>query len=498
MKSNRTPTKVRVLLWALAVTSIGILAQGCSAPWPELLIAGTPANLPIGTPPATAHGQVKSVTQGDRLPANTPSVQATGWVNPPPCRNQPQGLAVWQGEFAERNQSPATARQIEAYLAQLRRHNSLFHDLSAEDLVHSLAMPDSAAAVDLQRQALTVLWLNVISGRLHRATGIEAMDAAGPDTVAELIDELERVETDTTRFGPLLSLADEVNAGLRIRLPVCAHLAYRTDTLMRETFWSAEGFFDKDRDLADVPHGITAFSPDHSCIVVECPRIDSAGGPLYLANLQTETLLNLNRHIGLPDYTGVSSLEVNAWHFDNRHLLLVNEDDEVFVWLDSATGEFTPLALGVDTSQKSPPREIALAPDGSGFTFITVNRTTGTTNLHWYDLVNQAPNLLTTLPVERGKVTDFAFSPTSTEATYVVRRGTHRKGYSDELHLINLGDLSIRVLLSDMRGIGGQFGRPRGIRSLLFTNPQARPSVASHLPSASRGMSGCFRFSPER
>ena len=162
---------------------------------------------------------------------------------------------------------------------------------------------------------------------------------------------------------------------------------------MRELIWSDNGIERETFPLTDVPNGITSFSPDFSRLVVQTPHGHTAGGPLYLYDLETEQLVNLNDQIGLPSNTGVSALRVAGWHPDGQQLLLVNEDDEVTIWLDLASETYQALALGIDTSQMAPPRHFALAPDGSGFTFETNKRETTSRDaqvayLYWYDLSN--------------------------------------------------------------------------------------------------------------
>ena len=127
---------------------------------------------------------------------------------------------------------------------------------------------------------------------------------------------------------------------------------------MRELIWSDGGIERATHPLADVPNGITSFSPDFTRLVVQTPHGHTAGGPLYLYDLETEQLVNLNDQIGLPSYTGVSALRVAGWHPDGQQLLLVNEDDEVTIWLDLASGDLSSTCIGHRHR-----------PDGSAATF---------------------------------------------------------------------------------------------------------------------------------
>lgn len=56
-------------------------------------------------------------------------------------------------------------------------------------------------------------------------------------------------------------------------------------------------------------------------LVVQTPRGDTAGGPLYLYDLATEQTTNLNEQSGLPSYNSISALKVVGWHPNNSYLL---------------------------------------------------------------------------------------------------------------------------------------------------------------------------------
>lgn len=229
---------------------------------------------------------------------------------------------------------------------------------------------------------------------------------------------------------------------------VCARLLYRADTELRELIWSDAGIVSETRSLTDVPPGITSFSPDFTQLVIQTPRGHTAGGPLYLYNLKTEELRNLNEDMGLPIYSGVSALRVAGWHRDSQQLLLVNEDDEVVIWLDLVSNSYRALALGIDTGQVGPPRQFMLAPDGSGFTFVAHSRdSTGrdstvrrdqTVTLYWYDLETDQASQLLTVPSEKGKLAATAISPRGEQLAYLVLRGGRRTGRSEELYLLDL------------------------------------------------------------
>lgn len=412
--------------------------------------------------------------------ARTLPASAINWDRPPPCQNRPLDLPGWRTDLADPDQSSG----FQAYITQLRPYTPLFRELSLAELKTRLAASDSAGPDALRQRALTVLWLNIISGRLNQATEITPAGGGSPFTLGRLIEELEQARPDSAEFERLLALVQAANNGQQLSRHVCARLIYRQGMVVRQILWAQEGFIEQDYPLpAEVPFGVTTFSPDYSRLVIETPRSDSGGGPLYLFDLETKMLINLNKQVGLPSYTGVSSLKVGGWHYDNRHLLLVNEADEVTIWLDLEDNDYTPLDLGVDTHHHTPAREIRLGPDGSGFVFVTFSEDGQHTHLGWYSLAEHKPTLMTTLPLTRGQLTAFSFAPASSQAAYMVGRGQRRHGRSQELRLVDLTADSTRLLLSARLGHTQPVWSPTGQQLALtrtgFTAPErAGPSHA--------------------
>ncbi len=224
---------------------------------------------------------------------------------------------------------------------------------------------------------------------------------------------------------------------------ICAQLFYRADTDLRQLIWSGAGIQRELRALDDVPQGITSFAPDVTRLIVETPQGHTAGGPLYLYDLATEQLINLNEQLGLPVYSSISTLRIAGWHPDSQHVLLVNEDDEVAIWIDLESGRYQTLSLGIDTGQMAPPRHFVLAPDGSGFTFGTyrrdeTGRDTQVSYLYWYDLATNETRLLLTVPSAQGWLAESAISPDGERLAYILTRGGRMQGRSEEMHLMEL------------------------------------------------------------
>ncbi|MBP7961129.1 MAG: PD40 domain-containing protein [Caldilineaceae bacterium] len=314
---------------------------------------------------------------------------------------------------------------------------------------------------------------------------------------------------------------------------ICARLLFRADDELREVVWSSQGIDPTTRSLANVPDGITSFSPDFSHLVVQTPRGDTAGGPLYLYDLATEELINLNEQVGLPTYTSVSALRVVGWHQDGQQLLLVNEGDEVTIWLDLASGSYRPLDLGIDTSQMAPPRLFMLAQDGQGFTFVSYsrestsresasrestgadsatpgsgtpgsnasgsdksspgtpgesprddgNRNLQASNLYWYDLIADETRLVLAAPAVQGRLAATAIAPDSSRLAYVRQLGGRMMGRSQELYLLDLNETdpdadSSRLLYAGNLGPTAPVWSPDGEQIALIQRDLAEPMRA--------------------
>ena len=222
---------------------------------------------------------------------------------------------------------------------------------------------------------------------------------------------------------------------------------------------------------------------------MQTPQGHTAGGPLFLYDLETAQLLNLNDYMGLPTYTSISALRVAGWHPDGQQLLLVNEDDEVFIWLDLADGSFQSLALGIDTGQMAPPRQFELAADGSGFTFVSHSRDTTNDNdqalnLYWYDLETEQSQLLLTVPAGQGRLAATAIAPNGEQLVYLLIRGDRKLGRSEELYLLDWptaqsDSASSRLLLAGNLGPTQPVWSPDGTQIAFIRRNLTEPRRAA-------------------
>ena len=383
-------------------------------------------------------------------------VPAVTWDAAPACENDPHDLAAWRAEFAAYAPETPAGLRLEMLLAQMRRSTQALPPYAVADMADLLAAePGDADREEAGEQMLAVLWLNLMDERLNRATALAsaelAADAAAPQSVGEMSDQLVAAAVESAEWSALMELAAAVTQGEQLGAQVCAQVIYRSGADLHTVQWNEEGAAALVQTL-DAPLGYTTFSPDYTRLVVQTSRGDTAGGPLYLYDVAAEQTVNLNEASGLPTYTGVSALKVVGWHPNNQSLLLANEDDEVILWLDLTDDSYAPVTLEIDHSSMSPPRSFLLAPNGSGFTFFTSDRATKATNLFWHDLTADSTRLLLTLPAEAGKLEGLQIAPDGKQALFVLHIGSRSEGRSEELTLINLADGSSEVVLEGALG----------------------------------------------
>lgn len=410
-----------------------------------------------------------------QYPHQNQPAPAVTWGTAPACNNHPQDLTAWRAEFAATDED--SAARLEMLLGQMHRYTQQLPAYTLESMAALLeAGPAAAAPPTVREQALAVLWLNLVDERLSRATTLTGADA--PANVGALIEQLAAAEAGDAPASALLDTAAAVNAGAGFGAQVCAQVVYRAENELRTARWIDAGAQTITRSLAAAPVGFTTFSPDYTRLVVQTPRGDTAGGPLYLYDLATEQTTNLNEQSGLPSYNSISALKVVGWHPNNSYLLLANEDDEVTIRLDLQSNTYTPLNLGIDTSQMAAPRALAPAPNGGGFAFLTYDRATDATHLYWYDVQTGAARPVLTLSDQEGDLEALQVSPDGQQAVFVLHTGSRREGRSEELRLVDLNSGAAQVLLRGPLGPLQPVWSPDGAQIAFIQRGMDKPMKA--------------------
>lgn len=386
-----------------------------------------------------------------RLFEGTPVRPVVEWADAPACENQPQDLAAWRLWIEQQPDDPAIARQLQGYLWRGQAFTPLLHNTGPADLLARLESPDTAPAAEVIARELTILWLNIISGRLNRATELEISTHPELHQVVDLVGVLTKALSEDHLSAELLEASRQLQSGENISRHVCARLVYRTGAAVRESVWTDDGYVEQDQLIAEAPPGITSFSPDFTRLAIETPWNDSGGGPIYLFNMKTNRLFNLNQVLSLHEYGGPLGLTISGWHPLGDRLLLVDEDDNIVVWTDVNRENQQRITLNPDPKLFTPIRQVELAPDGNSFIYV-VDGPDNKTTVHQYQLTTQETHTLATLPVDRGRLRSFRFSPLGEMAAYVQSKGQRATGRTYAMELFNLETYTVTTLIEGNLG----------------------------------------------
>src|SRR5688572_18198012 len=116
-------------------------------------------------------------------PSPTPSPSSTTWAPTPACVNQPQDLAAWQLWLEEQAVEIEGLYHLRDYLWRGQAYTGLLREVSPVELVAYLNTLNNAANAEAVKE-LTILWLNILSGRLNRASTLEIATHPEFQTVA--------------------------------------------------------------------------------------------------------------------------------------------------------------------------------------------------------------------------------------------------------------------------------------------------------------------------
>ena len=407
---------------------------------------------PLGPPPQSPTPQpptfpaVTSIPVPTVTPVMTPTpLPPIVWNPLPACENRLQGLTAWRQYVASRNSDPVVGRQLDAYLRQVRPMSAALRDVGLETLPSLLDVADTAPKTEVIRRELAVLWLNVMSGRLNRATEINFPALSGVHTVGDLLTELESALAEGNESSALLGASKQLLAGQGASRSVCAQLLHlQIGNTIQEITWSGAGLGKRSKlsqlNSADFPWSMGRLmpSPDYRWAAIETAGYERAG-PVYLWSLDTGKLAKLNPVSVLGDgktlaYDGLPTWQVIGWHPDSQHLMIGPSDAGGVYWINLASNTFQVIPFAGDGGVGG--RDfVDLSSDGSKFIYIGRNLTNGTQQLNLYDLSSGKTTNLLTFPFSKGSLHFPRFSPTSDSVAYLIE-----KIYPDRGHVIQLLD----------------------------------------------------------
>jgi len=314
-------------------------------------------------------------------PAFTPTpLPSIDWQPLPLCINYPQDATAWLRHVTDRNKNAQVAQELAAYLHQARLMSKALQEVEVENLESVLRTSDEVQGRDVIRRELAVLWLNVMSGRLNRATEVRFPSLPEMYTVGDLIDGLEQSWVEGPPAGSLLAASKQLQMGQGIVRSACARFIYlQWVNTINETTWLDDELIEQSvlfrPEDADFPWIMSRLipAPNYRWVAIETGAYER-GGPVQLLNLRTGELLNLNQQVvptselteGITLRHESENWYVVGWHPDARHLLLGVEGVGAVFWVDIQSKSYRRITL-VDSGGVSGKQFIDLAPDGSGF-----------------------------------------------------------------------------------------------------------------------------------
>ncbi len=429
-------------------------------------------------------------------PSTPTPLPSISWSPLPACANQPQDTAAWLRYVTEGTADAEVVQELAAYLRQARPMSRALQKVNVENLESVLRIPDEAEEREVIRRELTVQWLNVMSGRLNRATKVHFPDLQHVSTVGDLIEGLEHSWEEGRSAGALLLASKQIQSGQKITRPVCTRLMYlQWGNTINETTWLDDGF----KEQAVLSRSVDVEFPWIMSRLIPAPNyrwaaIETAayerGGPVQLLDLTTGALFNLNRYVGSASALteGITLRHESAywyvvgWAQDARHLLLGAEGVGAVFWVDIQNKSYQRIAL-INSGGAIDKHLIDLAPDGSGFVYVTgFLDSYKDQRIDFYDLRNDSSTTLLTFPSREGNLYFPRFSPTGDSIAYVVE--TKHPNTEQVLHVIDLITHSDRILFKGAMGFHEPVWSPDGKMIAFYRKNQGEQYIS--IPSVGR------------
>lgn len=430
----------------LAGLTAAILAA-CAGTGRPSAPAGAPVPAAVLAPPAAMEVEpvstlnLAALTDGAAVELVSEPFPPIAWDAAPPCQNHPLDTAGWQALLAEHPEAAPPALRLAVEPAQ------------------ALAAPDPAQA---ERATLR---MNVASGRLNRATQIQAAGLPGAVTVGELIDRLDSTQPGDPDYAALIQAARQAQTGQGILQPVCAQILFtQYSRAPGGAAWGRQGI-----RAAEPPTAAeeTGAQPDADTLAQPRFEMDTgvvspdgrlaaftslageSGGPIFLLDLRSGAWTNLiaavNQRLpdGQPPLQEDRWWEIAGWFPDSRRILLSPADLSAAFLVDLR--DFTSQAYGFPSGGLGGARLVQLAPDGQRFVFFGFDPAGGQ-SLNAYDLFSGAISTLAALPPEAGLPQYPRFSPDGSQLAYLAQSGHPLSGLSYSLNVFTFSGAGERVL----------------------------------------------------
>lgn len=398
----------------------------------------------------------------EKEPASTESfntliqpVQGSGFASAPPCvepsPTQPQDL------LALPNAAQRAARITGS-------------DPSAMGLM----------AEDPTQTARNGLALQVATGQLNRATGIQVADLPDVQTVGALLDSL--ADPANAGSSALTAAAEAVTSGEAVTRPICSRLVvtnYAAEPA--QVLWEADGMRAQQQPLSAEPDRLVKdtgrASPDGKTAAFTSLGSET-GGPVFVQDLETGASTNLIEQMNANLREGDAPLpldwywEIVGWLPDSQHLLLAPSDITTAFVVDRSSGEYQAYpytTLGIGGA-----RVMDLAPDGSRFVWVRVEES-GVQSLLALDFATSTETTLLTIEPRSGSLWYPRVSPDGSQIAYFLQRGDPASGFTYAIQVVSAAGGAPSTLVEGNLGLSIPVWSPDGTQIAITRKEPDEP-----------------------
>lgn len=422
---------VSVLILAGIVVALAMILQGLrEQPRIESRMFQSPIETP--TPPSRPQVTPSLVPTATPIPKSTP-LPPISWNPTPRCENEPQPLSFWQDYVLKGKDNYYIAEELSSYWRQVQAMSPSLRHIGIDDLATLLETADTAEPGMVLRRELAVLWLNVISGRLNRATSIYYPETPQIKTVSDVIGIFDKTIDEDDISVHLLDISKSLQSGMGIKKSVCARLmVLQFGNVIKEVTWEnnnmTEAKLVEQIQESTFPWIMSRLipSPNRQLVAIETVGYER-GGPVYLWDRKTGDWLNLNgtaepitmiRDIALSEED--RDWYVIGWLPDSSQLIVGSTFSQGMFRIDIKRKTYSVIEIPekhIVIERKT----VSVSPEGTKLAYIIRNTMTNVEELRLFDLSTKQFATIDRIQDSSGNIVYPQFSPSGNYLLYVFR-----------------------------------------------------------------------------